>query len=472
MKKRVDWRLLSPFLYSFGLLIALGLIGVPLIQKYWVGPRLAQGIQPDFRACGWAIVGIALLSPVVGTFISVHLLRRHLTHLRLLTEASRKLGEGDFENVKIENSVNTLPEMETLGVTLAKTAEQLESHFDVLSKERAMLSAVLSQMTDGVVIADNEGHVQLLNHTAERLFKISNSKAQGKSIVEVLRHHALIELWEVSQTTKPQTITIEIGTDHRFLQVVGIALGEALPGRTMLLLQDLTQTHRLETVRREFYLNISHELRTPLAGLKAISETLLDGALDEPEVAKKFVIRMDSEVENLTQMVNELLELSRIEAGRSNFEFRLIAPCQLVRDPVERIMLQAERVGLTLELNCAEDLPMVMADPNRIAQVFINLLHNAIKFTPTGGHISVNVRATDRDVIFKVQDNGVGIMPKDLSRIFERFYKADRARSGGGTGLGLSICKHMVEAHGGRIWAESEEGMGSSFFFTIPIKNR
>jgi two-component system phosphate regulon sensor histidine kinase PhoR len=213
-------------------------------------------------------------------------------------------------------------------------------------------------------------------------------------------------------------------------------------------------------------------LRTPLAGLKAISETLLDGALDDPPAAHKFVIRMDSEVENLSQMVNELLELSRIEAGRSNFEFRRISPCQLARLPVERMVLQAERVGLLLDMECDDSLPAVLADPTRIAQVFINLLHNAIKFTPPGGQISVKVWEKDQEIIFMIQDNGVGIPEKDLSRIFERFYKADRARSGGGTGLGLSICKHMVEAHNGRIWAESEEGLGSRFYFTIPIAEK
>jgi two-component system phosphate regulon sensor histidine kinase PhoR len=178
---------------------------------------------------------------------------------------------------------------------------------------------------------------------------------------------------------------------------------------------------------------------------------------------------MDTEVDNLTMMVNELLELSRIEAGRMNLEFQRIQPCQLISKAVERMALQAERAGLGLSQNCPGNLPQIFADQDRLVQVLINLIHNAIKFTPTGGSIDLGAWVHDRDVIFRVRDTGVGISPKDQKRIFERFYKADRSRAGGGTGLGLSICRHMVEAHSGEIWVESVEGEGSSFFFRIPI---
>lgn len=332
-----------------------------------------------------------------------------------------------------------------------------------------MLSAVLGQMTDGVMIADDTGRVQLLNRAAEKLFKTTEADALGRSVVEIMRHHALVELWEETRDGPAKTITMEMGAMHKFLQVVGIPLGEELPGRSMLLFQDLTQTHHLETVRRDFISNISHELRTPMAGLKAISETLLDGALEDPAAARNFVVRMDSEVDNLSQMVSQLLELSRIESGRSNFSFRRVEPWDLIRKPSERMVLQAERVGLTLSYDCPPDMPQVFADPERISQVFINLIHNAIKFTPNGGYIHVTAFQDGQMVVFKISDNGVGIPHKDLTRIFERFYKADRARSGGGTGLGLSICKHMVDAHGGKIWVESEENAGSSFFFSLPM---
>jgi two-component system phosphate regulon sensor histidine kinase PhoR len=320
-----------------------------------------------------------------------------------------------------------------------------------------------------VLIADYGGRVKMLNKAAEKLFKIKQQNALNRSVVEVMRHHDLVNLWERGRKGETESITLEMGSEHKFLQVVAIPLEGKLPGRIMLLFQDLTQVHRLEIIRRDFISNISHELRTPMAGLKALSETLLDGALEDPPAARKFVVRMDAEVDNLTLMVNELLELSRIEAGRSNFEFQRVPPHRLVVKPVERMRLQAERVGLVITLDCPPELPWVFADPDRIGQVFVNLLHNAIKFTPTGGRIHVWAERLEKEVKFGVMDNGVGIPEKDLLRIFERFYKADRSRTGGGTGLGLSICKHMVEAHGGQIWVNSEEGRGSTFYFTIPI---
>ena len=178
---------------------------------------------------------------------------------------------------------------------------------------------------------------------------------------------------------------------------------------------------------------------------------------------------MDIEIDTLTQLVQELLELSRIESGRVPLQLKSMTPHALLTPAIERMNLQAERGGLSLSLDCTLDLPEVKVDPERIEQVLVNLIHNAIKFTPPNGEIIVSAYQEGNKIGFKVKDSGVGIAPADLSRIFERFYKADRARSSGGTGLGLSIARHLVEAHGGRIWAESEVGKGSAFYFSIPI---
>jgi two-component system phosphate regulon sensor histidine kinase PhoR len=323
-------------------------------------------------------------------------------------------------------------------------------------------------MTDGVIITDSNGRVKLLNPAAERIFQIKQNNSLDRSIIEVIRYHQLVEIWRAANDGDRQSTMLEIGPQHLFLQAVGIPLKASLPGSTMLLIQDLTQLRRLETVRRDFISNVSHELRTPLASLKALAETLQEGALDDPPAARRFILRMETEIDNLTQLVNELLELSRIESGKVPFSFHRVQPCDLLQTPYERMVLQAERAGLKLTMNCQPNLPPVFADPDRITQVLINLIHNAIKFTPPDGEISLNAYQDGEQIVFFVRDTGVGIARKDLGRIFERFYKADRSRTGGGTGLGLSIARHMIESHGGYIWAESEEGVGSTFYFTLP----
>jgi two-component system phosphate regulon sensor histidine kinase PhoR len=224
----------------------------------------------------------------------------------------------------------------------------------------------------------------------------------------------------------------------------------------------------LETVRRDFISNISHELRTPLASLKALTETLRDGALEDSKAAARFLGRIETEVDALTQMATELLELSRIESGQVPLELKAVPAAALLLSAVERMRAQAERAGITILIDNAEDMTVLRADPTRLEQVLVNLIHNAIKFTRPGGEVILATENEADFVRFSVRDSGAGIPAEDLERIFERFYKADRARSGGGTGLGLSISRHLVEAHGGRIWAESTEGQGSTFYFTIP----
>ena len=462
-------RFILPYALIFLVSIILLAVLIPLTSRLAYARSAESGLPPDFTLTYLSVGAVALVAMLASSIASSIYSQRNISVIKQLTVTTRQLGEGKYHSFAIPRQVESVPEMHALSQALEETAAKIEDQISALSTEQVMLSTVLGQMTDGVLIASHDDRVQLLNAAGEKLFGFEENAALGRSVIEVIRHHALVELWNITKAGKSKTITIEIGADHKFLQVIGIPLGEQLPGRSILLFQDLTQLHRLEIVRKDFISNISHELRTPMASLKALSETLLDGALEDPLHARHFIVRMDTEVDNLTFLVHELLELSRIEAGRTSFEFQRIHPCDLMNKPYERMLLQAERAGLSMSMDCNRDLPTVFADPDRIAQVFINMLHNAIKFTPPGGHIHLGAWIHENMVVFMVQDSGVGIPEKDLKRIFERFYKVDRARSGGGTGLGLSICKHMVEAHGGYIWAESEEGRWSKLFFTIPI---
>jgi two-component system phosphate regulon sensor histidine kinase PhoR len=351
-------------------------------------------------------------------------------------------------------------------------AIQLKAHIEDLDAERSRMTAILEAITDGVVIVDFNGNIQMVNPAAQSMFGISQRESQGHSLMQILRQHQINQLWRKFQSTgEIQSESLEIPLKHQYFQVVASSVGQALPGSTLLLFQNLTRLRLLETVRRDFISNISHELRTPLASLRALTETLQEGALDDPPAARRFLERIETEVNALSQMVEELLELSRIESGRVPLKLGPTDALDMVSKSVDRLRSQAERSGLKVAIDCAEDLPSVMADPSRLERVLVNLLHNAIKFTPTGGEIRVRAFPRSGMVVFLVQDTGVGIPADVLPRIFERFYKADRARSGSGTGLGLAIARHLVEAHGGQIWVESIEGKGSTFSFSIPIAN-
>ena len=256
--------------------------------------------------------------------------------------------------------------------------------------------------------------------------------------------------------------------NHQYLQVVTTPIAGGGEWAALAVFHDVSDVKRTEQVRRDFVANVSHELRTPLAAIKSLIETLEGGALEEPETARDFLARGNQEVDRLVRLVEELLELSKIESGDVPMARELVVLADVIDGAVDRLLPQAraQQVELSYE---ADNLPAVLGDPDLLERVLANLLLNALKFTPAGGSIRVRAVAQDGSVVVSVSDTGVGIAAEDVPRVFERFYKADRARGSGGTGLGLAIVKHMIEAHGGRVSVESEEGQGATFTFTIPI---
>jgi len=373
----------------------------------------------------------------------------------------------DFaKQIRQQNFNSQIKELENLSSAITSLVSTFNLRHSTLDAERARLATVLDQMTDGVLIADAQGIIQFANPAAGKLFQAS--EPVNHSLTEVIRHHQLIEAWRrCQQTGELQSESVEVPMRHQYLQL--IVIPDAHASGSLLLAQDLTRIRRLETVRRDFISNLSHELRTPLASLKALTETLQDGALDDPPAARKFIDQIQVEVDALSQMVTELLELSRIESGRLVLDLRPASPSDLLSSASKRMQLQAERAGLNLRVECEHDLPKVKIDSQRLEQVLVNLIHNAVKFTRSGGEVVLGAEADVSEVRFAVRDSGIGIPREDVSRIFERFYRVDKSRAGSGTGLGLSIAKHIVEAHGGKIWAESVEGRGSAFYFSIPL---
>ncbi len=411
-----------------------------------------------------------LLALVVATLLSILLAvliaERTARPLRRLTEVTQRMADGDMTAHILPT---TRDEIGLLTRTFNQMAEQLHEKLAALSGERDRLSAILDHMADGVLITDKDGRVRMINPAAAVILNLRDMTV-GFSFAQTVRDYQLIELWRhCHERGEEQIATLEINLTPRFLQVIITPLRTADLEGCLIILQDLTPMRRLQTVRRDFVSNVSHELRTPLASIKALADTLREGALADPPAARNFLTKMETEIDAMTQLVEELLELSRIESGKAPLQFQPTAVMDFVAPPTERLRPQAERAGITLSLDLPDDLPPVLVDKSRIAQVITNLVHNSIKFTPKGGQIIVSARQSGGEIIITVRDTGIGIPSEALPRIFERFYKADRARSGEGTGLGLSIARHIVQAHQGRIWAESLEGQGTTLFIALPV---
>jgi two-component system phosphate regulon sensor histidine kinase PhoR len=436
-----------------------------------------QKVEADISHLQQSIILATLLATALAVFLATIIAERTASPIRELTKAVEGISTGNIKTGLVTTQQFSARQDEIGKLTQAfnQMATTLNVQFNALENERVKSAAVLQEMSDGVFIIDDRGKVVLLNLAAEQMFAASPDTSLGMSFAEVVRYHQLIELWQrCKDSGEAQSAAVDISDKQLYLLVIATPLGKASPGSILLLVQNLTRLRQTERVRRDFISNISHELRTPLASLKALTETLQEGALDDPPAAHRFLQRMEKEVDALSLMVSELLELSRIESGQVPLHYKATSPGDLVSQAVDRLRLQAERAGLVVNIDCPAQLPYIQADPSRLEQVLVNLIHNAIKFTPAGGSITVRAQPGEQGVKravvqFSVQDTGIGIPASELPRIFERFYKTDRSRSGGGTGLGLAIARHLVEAHGGKIWAESVEGKGSTFTFYIPV---
>jgi two-component system phosphate regulon sensor histidine kinase PhoR len=352
-------------------------------------------------------------------------------------------------------------EIERLAAALRRSSAAVRSEHAAAEAERDRLATLIDELGDAIFIADTDGRVLLANAAARAT---AGPDVVGRHLPEVIRHHETLAALASARKGREATATIERTDPRRFMRAVARPLEG---GQILLVVQDLTTLRRLETVRSDFIANVSHELRRPITSLKAMAEALEEGALDDRDVARDFVHRMHQEIDGLAQLTNELLTLTRIESGAETLTLVTQSPAVLLADCARRMGPLAARADVALLVEPGE-APAVRADGERVAQVLANLVHNAVKFTPAGGSVRLSAARDDGRVAFSVTDTGVGIERADLERVFERFYKADRSRSGGGTGLGLAIAKHIVQAHGGRIEARSDgPGRGATFRFTL-----
>jgi two-component system phosphate regulon sensor histidine kinase PhoR len=423
-------------------------------------------IEADLSQLRQILLGITLIASILAVLVAILVASQTTKPLRQLADTAAEISAG---NLQARFIPTTQDEVGQVATAIDQMSQQLQSQISALQAERLKLEVLLRQLHDAVIMTDASGTVELANHSAGRLFALEGQEVIGQPIARILRHHQLIEIWQRARDTRQDQVDVlELLQAQVFLQASARTIQLEEQYYVLMLFQDLTEVRKFETVRRDFISNISHELRTPLASLKALTETLQDGAIDDREVAVRFLNRIEAEVDSLVVMVGELLELTKIESGRVPIELAPVKPKDLLTQAFQRMHAQAEREGIIMQIVPGDELPQIYADAPRLLQVLINLIHNAIKFTPSGGQIELSAYQQAENVTFCVSDTGTGIPREDRARIFERFFKGDRSRSGGGTGLGLSIAKHTIEGHRGKIWVESEEGRGSRFYFSIP----
>ncbi len=444
------------------------LMGVTIIyQNFTINERTID--RANLTALKTSLATATIVTIIISSFLTIlfiYFLFRPLLRLRHtiqdLSKRKLHLKNSEAEKIDILSENNFLTYIHHLQNEVQTSQSKLNQFYEVLDN-----------LTDGIIIVATDGSIQFMNSSARRLFAVKETLTRDMTLAQVCRHHAIVDLWRDTQLSgESHQCPVELARQRVFLQVFGIPLTDVRSSESLLIFKDITQQHYLETVRKDFISNISHELRTPLASLKALSETLQETLVNDPTTARRFLNNIEVEVDALSLLVQELLELARIESGKLPLQMKVIDPGAVISSAIERLRIQAERKNLSFSTDLPANIPEVLADPIRLEQVLVNLLHNAIKFTPPGGVIKIYVELTPMTITFVVEDNGIGISSKDLPRIFERFYKGDRSRAGEGTGLGLAIARHLVEAHGGNIWAESEEGKGSSFYFSIPLSTR
>jgi two-component system phosphate regulon sensor histidine kinase PhoR len=327
---------------------------------------------------------------------------------------------------------------------------------------------LLSLIDDGVFVLDNRHEIQYMNDSAARMFGSNVVKDRPLTFIEVVRDYecdALVK--QCINTGEVQAASVKIRGKKQYLDIK--VSPDEQSRNYIVIVKDLTEKRHLEEIRRDFISNVSHEFRTPISSIKLIAETLINGALKDPEVNQDFLSRINIEADKLMGMTNELTELSMMENRETTLDKHPLKISSLVKQVVQRLQAQSAKKSLTLSIDIEPAAPDLVIDQYRIEQVLLNLIYNAIKFTNPGGVITISVKTRDNEIMVSVSDTGIGIPREELPRVFERFYKVNKARDDEGVGLGLAISRHIITSHGGKIWADSEEEKGSTFFFTLPL---
>jgi len=405
-------------------------------------------------------LAIAFIAALFVAAIAAHLTGRRLRHI---VQSSERIAAGDLTARIAESSTD---EIGQVAAALDKTANHLEESFAALQTSQRQLETLLNSMQDAVIAIRPDNRVQWANQTMDRL--VPQHVRLNAPVVETVRDPDFLRA--IRGANESRKVLTARATSILPSRTFDVTAAPMPGGGAVAVLRDLTETERMEKTRRDFIANVSHELRTPLTSIQGYAETLLDGAAAENHHSREFLEIIRKNASRMSRLTEDLLTLARVESGEQRFDMQPVMPSELLHDAVESFQEATRAHGIELQVEDSAEHP-VSADREAIHQVFSNLIDNALKYAASGGRLILGARRAERGIEFYVRDFGVGIPSEHLHRLFERFYRVDKARSreSGGTGLGLAIAKHIVLAHGGSIRAESELNHGSVFLFTLPL---
>ncbi len=440
-----------------------GFIRIALPESYIDNKMVSLKIQV------WTTVGIL---GGIGLALAFLFTRRIIRPLHELARGVEQIAAGDYGRKVFAEGHH---EIGILARTFNDTSERLAAQFTQIDSDRQTLRAILSSMVEGVIAIDAEQHILFANERAADLLEFKTHTAVGRRLWEVVRHRPIHEMVN-SAIHRAEIQNHEFnwnGPNSKSLTIHAGPLPGSPPRGAVLVLHDTTELRRLESIRQEFVANVSHELKTPLSVITTHVETLEDGAIDDLEHRGRFLEQISSHANRLHNLILDLLSLARIEAGTETYSFQNVSLEKIIESCLKRCQPLLEEKNQTLEVVPPDSPIHAWADEEAVGQILDNLVDNAIKYTPNQGHVTVKWWAEGESVLIQVRDTGLGIPKEQLHRIFERFYRVDKARSRemGGTGLGLAIVKHLVQAMRGNIHAESELGKGSSFTVRLPIRS-
>ncbi|KRM40664.1 histidine kinase [Lactobacillus hamsteri DSM 5661 = JCM 6256] len=438
-----------------------------------------QSLFNDLRNTSFAFLVASLIAAILGAILALVISRAITRPIEEMQEQALSIADGDYSNqVKIYSN----DELGQLGKAFNTLSIRIERSQEESDSERRRLDSVLSHMTDGVLATDRHGNVSVVNQMALNFLNTKEKDIINKPINEVLGLDESAQ--DLISNQKEIVVTVNGGTRDEMILHASFSLIKRVTGfvsGSVCVLHDVTEQQKNENSQRQFVSNVSHELRTPLTSLRAYIDTLNAGAWKDPDIAPQFLQVTQEETERMIRMINDLLSLSRMDRGVSKMEPELVNINDFVAHILNRfdmIVKNDEKNGkdkkkkYTIKRELGNQALWVEIDTDKMMQVIDNIMNNAIKYSPDGGVITVRLVQNQNHVILSISDQGLGIPRKDLDKIFDRFYRVDKARSRaqGGTGLGLAIAKEIVEAHHGKIWADSSEGKGSTFYISLPYE--